>query len=386
MGRLLGGGARAQGWGVRSSGRARVLHLARSLDPIGPAGPLNALLRIGGEEFEQRVCLVGEGNESGARAAEGSVLRLGRRRGPGLGLIPRLAAVVQEWDPDILQVWPGCGDWGLLAARVAGAKRTILVQLEGDEGGQGEMGRWGKRLSDWRVTMVVGGGGQAEKMMGRGQGDGWGGVPTCVPMDFSLCGRDEGKRREILSELGLPAEAMLLGVAGELTWDMGLVDVLWTIDQLRCLREDVYLVVMGSGPARLAFERYARLFEVSGRVRFLGECGDLERLLPQLDVYCSAGRTAGVVNGVLAAMGAGLPIAAVDSAWHRALIVAGETGILTPPRARSEFSRACWQLVGDGALRRGMGEGARRRAELHFSAAGTAKRFGEAYRRVLGTG
>jgi glycosyltransferase involved in cell wall biosynthesis len=157
---------------------------------------------------------------------------------------------------------------------------------------------------------------------------------------------DSGPSREqILARLGLPGESRLIGFCGRLTAEKRLTELLWAIDQIRCVRDDVYLLVLGDGPERPMFERYARLYEVAERVRFVGWQRRAAAWIAALDVYASASAAAACSLALLEAWALGVPVVAGDTAAHRRIVSPGETALLVDIHQRSEWARRCLQML-----------------------------------------
>jgi glycosyltransferase involved in cell wall biosynthesis len=173
-------------------------------------------------------------------------------------------------------------------------------------------------------------------------------------------------RQRIIEELALPDGALLLGTAGQLTREKQVIELLWALDQIRCVRDDVFLLVIGDGNARPLFERYARLYEIADHVRFLGWRSDATALIAGLDVYSTASLQPGCSLAVLEAMALGVPVVAADTPPHRHVIKNGETGFLVDIRQRSEMARWCLRMLEDEGLAQRMSEAAKRRAVEQF--------------------
>jgi glycosyltransferase involved in cell wall biosynthesis len=156
------------------------------------------------------------------------------------------------------------------------------------------------------------------------------------------------------------------------------MELLWALDQIRCVRDDVYLLVIGDGEARPLFERYARLYEISNHVRFLGWRSDAAALVAQLDVYCTASDQTYSSLGVLEAMALGIPVVAADTPASRQVILPGETGVLVDVLQRSEIARACLEVLEGADLAKRISLAARRAAEA-FTAERLASRCRELY-------
>jgi glycosyltransferase involved in cell wall biosynthesis len=173
-------------------------------------------------------------------------------------------------------------------------------------------------------------------------------------------------RTELLQELGLPKDGRLLGFAGRLTRDKQVKELLWALDQIRCVRDDVYLLVIGDGEARPLFERFARLYEIADHVRFVGWRGNSAAWLVALDIYCTASTRQSPSLALLEAMALGKPVVASDTPAHRRIVSPGETGLLVNTRQRSELARWCLRMLEDAELAARMSEAARRQAAKRF--------------------
>jgi glycosyltransferase involved in cell wall biosynthesis len=142
------------------------------------------------------------------------------------------------------------------------------------------------------------------------------------------------------------------------------------LEALASLREVngwTYWIV--GGPQRASDERYftdlkdvARRKGISDRVRFAGERRDVATLLQAADIYCQPNvgpEPFGIA--LVEAQGAGLPI--VTTALGGALEIVDDTcGWLVAPRDPDALAGALRRLLGDDALRRRLGRGARDRA------------------------
>jgi glycosyltransferase involved in cell wall biosynthesis len=176
-------------------------------------------------------------------------------------------------------------------------------------------------------------------------------------------------REKLLAELAIPADARLLGTAGHLTDSKEIIDLLWGLDQIRCVRQDVYLLVIGDGNARPLIERYARLYEIEDYVRFLGWRSDATAILALLDVYCSASVRTSCSLAMLEAMALGIPVVAADTPANRDVIQSGESGFLIDVAERSDVARWCLRILEDPPLAATMSENGRRRAVERFGVA-----------------
>ncbi len=166
----------------------------------------------------------------------------------------------------------------------------------------------------------------------------------------------ETRRQRLRTELGIPANAKLVGAVGPLISSKRLKDAIWAYDLLRVFFPDIYMVVVGDGPERWRLERYARQVQDRRRTFFLGERADSREIVGGLDCLCQAGQRESAPRAVLEAMMAGVVVVATDIPGHRELIESNRSGRLVPlgdrgalrARAVQRAQRQCSHRTPDG--------------------------------------
>ncbi len=134
-------------------------------------------------------------------------------------------------------------------------------------------------------------------------------------------------------------------------------------------------VIVGDGPDEARLRALAQTLGVADRVVFAGPMRDdllpavhagaavyvgLSRLLPPINVE-------GFGISFVEAAASGVPSVAGDSGGVRSAVLDGETGFVVPPEDDAMAARAIARLLRDDALRRQMGEAARRAALQRFN-------------------
>ncbi len=138
--------------------------------------------------------------------------------------------------------------------------------------------------------------------------------------------------------------------AGRLSREKGILELVEAAEGMR-------LVVAGDGPLRarvpgaLGFVPHERLRALYGRAAV---------------VACPSHRE-GFGVACAEAMAHGRPVVASAVGGLLDLVVHQESGLLVPPRDVAALRSALERLLGDGPLRRKLGEGARERMREHFS-------------------
>jgi glycosyltransferase involved in cell wall biosynthesis len=150
------------------------------------------------------------------------------------------------------------------------------------------------------------------------------------------------------------------------------------VDIVERAQLDWPLVIVGDGPDRAALESRAR---ASGRdVRFAGWADQAQTTawLAHASVLIFPSRGPESLSRVLLEASAlGVPIAAMNTGGTPDIVTHGETGLLSStPEALADDVR---RLAGDEALRRQLGNAARRHAERRFNAPAVVQRVESLY-------
>jgi glycosyltransferase involved in cell wall biosynthesis len=181
------------------------------------------------------------------------------------------------------------------------------------------------------------------------------------------------------TELGLPIDQVVVGTVARLD-PVKRLDVLF---QALGSLPDVSSVIIGDGPERARLMALSDRIELTGRIHFAGQQGDVRPWLAAIDVFALSSDWEGMSNALLEAMAAGLPIVATAVGGTPDVVVDGVTGLLVPPRDSSALAKAIATLVRDPDLRRRMGQAGRERVLQHFSVERMVERTQNLYEQLL---
>jgi len=211
-----------------------------------------------------------------------------------------------------------------------------------------------------------------------------------IPPSVELLSRDTASskmtnRESLLSELGFPMDAKLIGIACPLEPSFGVKELIWAADMLRVLHPNIRLVILGEGLQRPHLERFAQTAAEETDIRFLGDRADWRDVVASLDLFWDGSEPhAEFGQPLLAALAGGVPVVASDTPVHRELITDGETGYLAKLAGRAEWTRNTDALLVDPALAERIGSAGRNRAEQQFSLSQSARNYAELYRELVG--
>ncbi|MFI6445813.1 glycosyltransferase [Kitasatospora sp. NPDC050543] len=199
--------------------------------------------------------------------------------------------------------------------------------------------------------------------------------------DLSGAPSGPGARARARAELGLPADAVVIGTVGNLTPKKDQDTLLTAYAGLRRSHPLARLVLIGAGPldARLR----ARAAELGlPDVVFAGSRPDVPALLPGLDVFTLSSRQEGLPVALMEAMTSGLPAVVTRVGGMPEVLDDAGQGYLVPPGDPAALGGALARLVGDPALRARLGAAARERSRS-FDVAGAQLAVEAVYEQVL---
>jgi len=165
------------------------------------------------------------------------------------------------------------------------------------------------------------------------------------------------------AELGLPADATVVGAVGRLTYQKAPEDFLAALRALR--RPGVTGVWVGDG--ELAGQVAARAAGTPGsRLVLAGQRSNVPDLLPAFDVFALPSRYEGLPTAVVEAMVCGIPVVATAVNAVGDVVIPGETGLLVPPGQPALLAEAVAYLLDSPAAAARMAATARARLGTRF--------------------
>ena len=173
--------------------------------------------------------------------------------------------------------------------------------------------------------------------------------------------------QRIRAELGVAADAFLVGNVGRLAPQKGQRHLVAAMPMLLERVPNAHLVIVGGGDLEDYLRDLADEFEVSERVHVLGPRKDVPAIMYALDAFAMPSIWEGFGLVLLEAMAAARPIVASRVATIPEVVVDGETGLLVPAGDAVALADALSRLAADPQLARRMGEAGQQRLRQHFS-------------------
>jgi glycosyltransferase involved in cell wall biosynthesis len=157
---------------------------------------------------------------------------------------------------------------------------------------------------------------------------------------------------------------------GRLSQEKGLTPLIRGFAAASRNAPDAGLLLVGDGPIRGELEALARQLNLGpDRIHFVGRVpiGEVPRWLRAGDVFALTSPSEGFSCALLEAMSAGLPSVVSAIPANLQLVDEGVHGLTVPWNDEDRIGEAFLRMFGDPALRRKMGEEARRRVVENYS-------------------
>jgi glycosyltransferase involved in cell wall biosynthesis len=195
-----------------------------------------------------------------------------------------------------------------------------------------------------------------------------------------LAGHPRGTLRR---ELGIPAEAAMVGIVGRLVpikaHDLFLDAAARVVES----DPDVHFVVVGDGELWAELHRQASAQGLDGRVHFTGWRQDLGDVYSDLDVVVCCSRNEGTPVSLIEACASERPVIGTRVGGVPDIITPGVNGLLVPSGDVPALAAAIKDLIADPARRAAMGVAGRRLVLERHGADRMVKELEDLYRSLL---
>jgi glycosyltransferase involved in cell wall biosynthesis len=342
-------------------------------------------IRHAGPGVVSHVCALNRGGPAfEAVRALGAPCRVLDKGGDHLGGLRRLAALMREWGIDVVNGHNPTGAlYGTLAGRQAGV--DVVVRTEHSIQYPGRHSGFYQALLEPLITA------QSDAVIciceasraSHARRLRWADRRFVTVLNGISPGPPSAGRGRARHELRLPEEAKVVLTVGSLTWQKAQHDLVDAFAEVSRPAPAAVLLIAGDGRLREPLVARAAERGVAGRVRFLGNRGDVPDLMEAADVFVLSSVREGLSVTLLEAMRAGRPAVVTDVGGNPEVVVDGETGRVVPVGDPAALARAISGLLADPAIARRMGEAGRERWRSRFTAERMVRETEALYRRFL---
>lgn len=200
------------------------------------------------------------------------------------------------------------------------------------------------------------------------------------------CGRFSQEQKEAIREsLGISKETLVLLFMGRITVDKGVRELIEAYKKVKVAVNDVHLVFVGRFDNESGVEGLISPSDIEHLrdVHLVDYTENPETYLAIADILCLPSYREGFGTVVIEAAAMGVPTIGTNIYGLTDAVVHGETGLLITPRNVEELVSALTTLLTDKPLRIRMGDEAKRRALVLFSASKVNGQVVDEYRALL---
>ena len=203
-------------------------------------------------------------------------------------------------------------------------------------------------------------------------------APSAVELETIATAPDPA----IKTELGVPADAPLIGTVGRLDAQKAPLDFVRMAAQVARAVPRAQFAMVGEGP--LLEQAKAEAARLAVPVIFTGFRSDAPRMAASFDVYVVSSLYEGLGRALTEALASGRPVVATAVNGVVDLIEPGSTGLLAPPADPAALAANVRWLLDHPDEARRMGEAGRERVRQLFAPARMCALIEESYARLLG--
>jgi glycosyltransferase involved in cell wall biosynthesis len=177
------------------------------------------------------------------------------------------------------------------------------------------------------------------------------------------------ERSESLGALGVPGDALVVGIVARLSPVKDHATLLEAASLLATRWPQLHLVLFGEGECGPALRAQAQRLGIAARVHFAGLQSNEQNLHRLFDISVLSSISEGFSNSIVEAMAAARPVVATNVGGTVNAVRPGETGLLVGPRDPGQLASAIERLLRDKDLRERMGAAAQQHAREEYHAA-----------------
>lgn len=180
-----------------------------------------------------------------------------------------------------------------------------------------------------------------------------------------------GNQTELRLSLGIPEDAIVVGMIGRLVCEKGVIEFLDAANQIKTLYNNIWFVLVGekldsdhSGGVEQQVAFYQK--ELEKHLVITGLRSDIPQLLSIMDIFCLPSWREGMPRTIIEAMMMAKPVISTNIRGSREEVVAGKTGLLVPLRSAKDLANAIQRCIDQPSWAKKMGVEGRKRALQNY--------------------
>lgn len=165
-------------------------------------------------------------------------------------------------------------------------------------------------------------------------------------------------KSNVFKEMGIEHQKPVILFVGNLVPQKGLV---YLLDAKKEMDTPAYLVIVGGGHLMGQLKEQVKREKISD-VYFTGARRDVEKIMPQADIFVLPSISEGSPITILEALASGLPVVATDVGGIKEMVTPDE-GLIVPPKDIGALKEAINRILQDNPLRNKMAQRAQLKAK-----------------------
>jgi len=357
----------------------RVLHVVNSLDPGGMENGVVNIIRALSEDFEFEVgCLHRKGAFAQRLPKPEIVKVLGKQDGFSFRAIQELALEITRFSPDLIHSH-NLGPLIYAALASVGGVRVPILHGEHSQLTPEECSprRMLQRKVLYRFCRQIHTVSHSQRSELRDKGFSRVGV---IVNGVDSKRFSPGKAEERKIQLGIPPQAVVVGMVGRFGPFKGHTPLLEAFKSLSVEFSDLHLLIVGGGgPKEEEIRQKAKEME-NERIHFTGFQSDPVSFYQAMDFLIVPSFNEGLSNAVLEAMACGVPVLANAASGQAEVISSGKDGMVIDLGSPEKISAAIRKVLNSKDDLSSWGEAAREKAVREFSLESMVQGYAKLYR------
>ena len=204
-------------------------------------------------------------------------------------------------------------------------------------------------------------------------------IPNAV--DIKLFTPANAKQKSLLRQkLNLPQDAIIAIYTGRLVSYKGLPLLLKVWDEIRCRRENVLLLLAGTGGLDIhncetTLHDHVNSAGLEKNVWFLGSVQNIPEYLQAADLFVFPTENDAFPSSLIEAMSCGLPIVTTPVGAIKTFVAHQETGLIVQPGNHLQLYEALVAIISDKTLASRLGQAGRQVVEERYSVGNTVEKY-----------
>jgi glycosyltransferase involved in cell wall biosynthesis len=191
-------------------------------------------------------------------------------------------------------------------------------------------------------------------------------------------------RQQVKRELGIGNKpGVIIGIVGDLVERKGHAYLIEAAKIIVQENNNVRFLIVGDGPMKEDLIRRINKYDLSGYFFFTGHVKNVIPLLSIMDIFTLPSYAEGISRALMESMAMGIPSVCSAIDGNMEAIIDRETGLLFPAGDHKLLADKLLFLIFHEAIRKEMGEKARKRVEKEFNMKAMSAEYEKLYLNIL---